>query len=150
MTDPPKKEINLCEDQPEVRTPEGVVYRFTYEVVDDRGAEMDEETDRKLRWHDDIVDSGTTDPDELQRLERARLEILDAFTLATEHRDELIRIVGAAADADAARVALMAAFDLSEVQATAALDLQVRRFASYERGRIASERDDIQSRLESR
>lgn len=106
-------------------------------------------TARSRRWHDDVVDSERPHRDELQRHIRERLEILDAFILATERRDELIRIVGGAVDADAARAALMAAWDLNEVQATAALDLQIRRFANHERGRIAAERDDLRSRLDS-
>jgi DNA gyrase subunit A len=79
-----------------------------------------------------------------------RLTILDAFAAATARRDELIHVVGESGDADEACRNLMAVFGFSEIQARAALDLQIRRFATYERGRIAAERDDIKSRLESR
>lgn len=90
------------------------------------------------------------DPDEVRRHDVARLEILDAFEIAIERRDELIGIVGAAPDADQARRDVMAAFDLNEMQATAAMDLQIRRFARAERHRIAAEQQSIRARLELR
>lgn len=43
----------------------------------------------------------------------------------------------------------MAAFGLNEVQATAAVDLQVRRFDRAERHRIAAEQQSIRARLET-
>jgi DNA gyrase subunit A len=96
------------------------------------------------------VDDERPYSDEIRRHEIARLEILDAFATTIERREELIRIVGAAADADKARRDLMDAFDLNEAQATAALDLQIRRFAHAERQHIAAEQQDIRTRIESR
>jgi DNA gyrase subunit A len=76
-----------------------------------------------------------------------RLAILDALVTAIERRAELIEIVASAENADQARSQLATAFDLNEIQATAALDLQVRRFATRERQRINDERNEIRAEL---
>ena len=54
-------------------------------------------------------------------------------------REELFRVVGDAATGEAARDAVMAHFKFSSAQAIAALDLQVRRFADFERRRVLDE-----------
>jgi DNA gyrase/topoisomerase IV subunit A len=82
-----------------------------------------------------------------RRYAMERLKILDAFALAFDRRDELMRVVGAAADADEARNQVMATFGLSEVQAAAVLDLQVRRFARWQRLQINAERDAMRAEL---
>lgn len=85
-----------------------------------------------------------TDADERRHL-LDRLEILDAIMLALERREQMWSIVEAAPDADRARGDLMAALGLTEVQATAVMDLQVRRFSARERSRIAEERDSLRA-----
>lgn len=40
----------------------------------------------------------------------------------------------------------MAEFGLNEIQATAVLDLQARRFAEFERARLVQEREEILNR----
>jgi len=75
-----------------------------------------------------------------------RLEILDAMIVALENRRRIFDIIGAAASADQARQDLMVDFDMNEIQATAVLDLQARRFAEFERTRLIQEREDILNR----
>lgn len=92
--------------------------------------------------------------DELPELEqrrqhaRARLEILDALVIAVDRRVELMAIVASSPDANEARTELMATLGLSQIQATAVLDLQVRRFATTERQRIVDERTELGAELE--
>lgn len=93
-------------------------------------------------------------PDDLARWEgggmgheRDRLQILDALAIALERRAELMDVVSGARDADQARSDLMTRFDLTDVQAAAVLDLQVRRFSELERGRIVAEREELRARL---
>ncbi|HEU5008899.1 MAG TPA: DNA gyrase subunit A [Jatrophihabitantaceae bacterium] len=75
-----------------------------------------------------------------------RLEILDALILAVENRRRLFDVIAAAPSADQARQDLMAEFDLNEIQATAVLDLQARRFAELERTRLVQERQAFLNR----
>ena len=71
---------------------------------------------------------------------RERAHILEGLLKALEHLDEVIRAIRASASADAAKTALQAApFELSERQAQAVLDMQLRRLAALERKSIEDE-----------
>jgi DNA gyrase subunit A len=81
--------------------------------------------------------------DDQRRLALQRIGILDAMITVVGSRDRLFAIVGDASDAEAARVAVMREFNLDEAEATAVLDLQVRRFTAAERRRLTDERDQL-------
>ncbi len=49
MTVGPENEINLSEDEPEARTPDGVIYRFTYEILDEPDHKQPGGSDRSRR-----------------------------------------------------------------------------------------------------
>ena len=85
--------------------------------------------------------------DELRAHAAVRLRILDAMVVAIEHRAEMLEIVATSPHADEARINVMKRFGLDEIQAVAILDLQVRRFAELERGRILAERNEIRASL---
>jgi DNA gyrase subunit A len=70
---------------------------------------------------------------------RARAHILEGLLTAVDHIDEVIRIIRQSADADEARGKLMEKFKLSEIQATAILDMQLRRLAALERKKLEDE-----------
>ncbi len=70
---------------------------------------------------------------------KAREHILEGLKIAVDNIDEVIRIIRAAKDADEARGKLMTKFKLSEIQATAILDMQLRRLAALERQKIEDE-----------
>jgi DNA gyrase subunit A len=70
---------------------------------------------------------------------RERAHILEGLLKALAHLDEVIRLIRRSADADAARVALMKRFRLSEAQATAILDMPLRRLARLEREKLEAE-----------
>src|SRR5204862_6892645 len=72
---------------------------------------------------------------ELARAEE-RAHILAGLRKAVEQLDLVIRIIRGAANADAAREDLMRRLELSEIQAKAILDLQLRRLAALERQKI--------------
>ncbi len=74
---------------------------------------------------------------------RARAHILEGLRIALEFLDEVIRIIRAAPDADTARAELIDRFKLSEIQAQAILDMQLRRLAALERQKIEDEYQDI-------
>ncbi len=72
-----------------------------------------------------------------------RQHILEGLLIALGHLDEVINTIRQAADADTARGELMSRFGLSEVQATAILDMQLRRLAALERQKIEDEYREI-------
>ena len=70
---------------------------------------------------------------------QARLHILDGLLIAVSNIDAVIETIKKSADADQAKKNLIARFKLSEVQATAILDMQLRRLAALEREKIEDE-----------
>jgi DNA gyrase subunit A len=70
---------------------------------------------------------------------RQRAHILEGLKIALDHLDAVIRTIRESADADVARDRLMERFGLTEVQAQAILDMQLRRLAALERQKIEDE-----------
>ena len=68
-----------------------------------------------------------------------RAHILEGLKIALDNLDEVIATIRAAADVDAARSALIKKFSLTEVQANAILEMQLRRLAALERKKIEDE-----------
>jgi len=67
---------------------------------------------------------------------------------AVEQLDLVIRIIRQAANADAARDELMRRLDLTEIQAKAILDMQLRRLAALERQKIIEEHEETLKLIE--
>ena len=78
-------------------------------------------------------------------LERAH--VLQGYLIALDNLDEVIALIRAADDTDAARTALMERFELSEIQAQAILDLRLRALTGLERKRVEDEHADLQERI---
>ena len=74
---------------------------------------------------------------------RERAHILEGLKIALDHLDEVISTIRKSADADAAREALIAKFSLSEAQANAILEMQLRRLAALERKKIEDEYEEV-------
>jgi DNA gyrase subunit A len=70
---------------------------------------------------------------------KARAHILEGLKIALENIDKIIATIKKSATAEAARKALMEGFGLSQLQAQAILDMQLRRLANLERKKIADE-----------
>lgn len=70
---------------------------------------------------------------------KAREHILEGLKIAVDNIDEVINTIRRSKDADEARTKLMGKFKLSEIQATAILDMQLRRLAALERQKIEDE-----------
>ncbi len=73
----------------------------------------------------------------------ARAHVVEGLLVALDVLDEVIALIRAADTVDAARSELVARYALSEVQATAILDLQLRRLAALEREKIAAEHREL-------
>jgi DNA gyrase subunit A len=76
-----------------------------------------------------------------------RAHVLEGYLIALDNLDEVIALIRAADDTDAARTALMERFELSEIQAQAILDLRLRALTGLERKRIEDEHADLQERI---
>jgi DNA gyrase subunit A len=70
---------------------------------------------------------------------RQRAHILDGYLVALKNLDEVVNLIRGAADAESARGKLMKRFKLTELQANAILDMQLRRLAALERKKIETE-----------
>jgi DNA gyrase subunit A len=75
----------------------------------------------------------------------ARAHILEGLLIALDNLDEVIALIRGSDTVDSARTELMRRFELSEPQATAILDMQLRRLAALERQRIADEHRELQA-----
>jgi DNA gyrase subunit A len=78
---------------------------------------------------------------------RARAHILEGLLIALAHLDEVIQTIRQSSDAEVARERLMERFSLSEKQARAILDLQLRRLAALERQKIEDEQRQTLERI---
>jgi DNA gyrase subunit A len=78
---------------------------------------------------------------------RQRLHILEGLRVALKHLDEIINLIRKAPDADIARDRLMKRYRLSEIQAQAILDMQLRRLAALERKKIEDEYKELLAQI---
>ncbi len=83
---------------------------------------------------------------ELRKAE-ARMHILEGFVIALDHLDAVIELIRASASPAEARKGLMTAFELSELQAQAILDLQLHRLTGMEREKIVQEHGEVKERV---
>jgi DNA gyrase subunit A len=70
---------------------------------------------------------------------RARAHILEGLMVALKHLDEIITLIKGSPDVETARARLMKRYKLSELQANAILEMQLRRLAALERKKIEIE-----------
>ena len=70
---------------------------------------------------------------------RDRAHILEGLKIALDNLDAVIKTIRESADVDTARANLIARFKLSEIQANAILEMQLRRLAALERKKIEDE-----------
>ncbi len=83
------------------------------------------------------------------RLRKAteRSHILEGLRIALANLDSVIALIRNAPDAETAKGQLMEWYALSDVQAQAILDMQLRRIAALERARIESEYKELQATI---
>lgn len=74
---------------------------------------------------------------------REREHILEGLLIALDNLDEVINTIRSSKDADTAKQKLIKRFKLSDVQAQAILDMQLRRLAALERQKIEDEYKQI-------
>jgi DNA gyrase subunit A len=78
---------------------------------------------------------------------RARAHILEGLTIALNNLDAVIQTIRESPDADVAKERLIKRFKLSDLQAQAILDMQLRRLAALERQKIEDEYKQVKQQI---
>src|SRR2546421_218087 len=76
-----------------------------------------------------------------------RAHILEGLLTALDHLDEIINLIRGSRDRDSAREQLIDRFELSQVQATAILDLRLSQLTALEADSIKQEHADVTERI---
>lgn len=82
-------------------------------------------------------------------LEKAkhRVHILDGLLIALDNLDDVIQTIRESDDADIAKERLMSRFSLTDIQAQAILDMQLRRLAALEHQKIIDEHKEVMAEI---
>jgi DNA gyrase subunit A len=79
---------------------------------------------------------------------RDRMHILEGLQTALDHIDEVIELIRQATSPEVAQRELMAAFELSEKQAKAILDMRLQRLTGLERQKLHDEMVELRAKIE--
>ena len=77
-----------------------------------------------------------------------RAHILEGLIIASDHIDEVIRIIRASKTPDEARSTLMETFSLSDIQARAIVEMRLRQLTGLEQDKLRAEYNDIVKLIE--
>lgn len=78
---------------------------------------------------------------------RKRAHILEGLLIALSNLDEIIELIKRSSDANTAKTRLIKKFKLSDIQAQAILDMQLRRLAALEQRKISQEYRQIKKSI---
>jgi DNA gyrase subunit A len=78
---------------------------------------------------------------------QARAHILEGLIVAVDDIDQVIKIIRGSADTAEARANLIEAYELSEIQANAILDMPLRRLTALEVDKLRTELAELQERI---
>ncbi|WP_461812889.1 DNA gyrase subunit A [Faecalimonas sp.] len=84
---------------------------------------------------------------ELNKAEE-RAHILQGLLIALDHIDEVIKIIRGSKTTQIAKEGLIAAFDLTEVQAQAIVDMRLRALTGLEREKLETEYKELMKKIE--
>lgn len=83
---------------------------------------------------------------ELERA-RYRAHILEGLRIAIDVLDDIIKVIRNSKNSDTARAELMSRFELSQLQAEAILNMQLRQLTALEREKVENEYKDLMKRI---
>ena len=78
---------------------------------------------------------------------QARAHVLEGFITALDNIDEIVELIRHADTTDDARVKLMERFELSQIQANAVLDMQLRRLVALETQKLRDELAEVRGQI---
>ncbi|HPR31101.1 MAG TPA: DNA gyrase C-terminal beta-propeller domain-containing protein, partial [Prolixibacteraceae bacterium] len=84
---------------------------------------------------------------ELEQAEK-RAHILEGLIIASDHIDEVIRIIRSSANADEARERLISRFELSDIQARAIVEMRLRQLTGLEQDKLREEYTNLLTQIE--
>ena len=84
----------------------------------------------------------------LLRKANERAHILEGLIIASDNIDEVIRLIRASSNADAAKAALIKAFELSEIQAKAIVEMHLRQLTGLEQDKLRTEYEELMKTIE--
>ena len=84
----------------------------------------------------------------LLRKANERAHILEGLIIASDNIDEVIRLIRASSNADAAKAALIKAFELSEIQAKAIVEMRLRQLTGFEQDKLRTEYEELMKTIE--
>ena len=73
----------------------------------------------------------------------ARAHILEGLIIASDHIDEVIKIIRGSSNADQAKERLIERFELSEIQSKAIVEMRLRQLTGLEQDKLRGEYDEI-------
>ncbi len=79
---------------------------------------------------------------------KARAHILDGLKIALDNIDDVIKLIKSSADAKEAKEGLVSTFGLSEIQASAILDMKLQRLTGLEREKIENELEALRKEMQ--
>ena len=79
-----------------------------------------------------------------KRKAEERLHIVLGLLIAQDNIDEIVRIIRASQTPDAAKQTMIERFDLSDIQASAIIEMRLRALTGLERGKLIAERDELE------
>jgi DNA gyrase subunit A len=80
---------------------------------------------------------------------QARAHILDGLLIALNNLDKVIKTIRNSADTETAKASLIERFTLTEIQAQAILDMQLKRLAALERQKIENEHKGLLNKIKN-
>ncbi|MEP2935658.1 MAG: DNA gyrase subunit A [Gilvibacter sp.] len=84
----------------------------------------------------------------LLRKAEERAHILEGLIIASDNIDEVIRLIRASSNADEAREKLIKAFELSEIQAKAIVEMRLRQLTGLEQDKLRSEYEELMKTIQ--
>lgn len=84
----------------------------------------------------------------LLRKAEERAHILEGLIIASDNIDEVIRLIRASSNAEEARNKLIEAFELSEIQAKAIVEMRLRQLTGLEQDKLRSEYEELLKTIE--
>jgi len=85
---------------------------------------------------------------ELKKAEE-RAHILEGLIIAVDNIDEVIKIIRNSKTVDEAKEGLISAFNLSEIQAKAILEMRLQKLVSLEINKLRAEYDEVMAKIEN-
>ncbi len=78
-----------------------------------------------------------------KRKAEERLHIVLGLLIAQDNIDEIVRIIRSSQTPDAAKQTMIERFDLSDIQASAIIEMRLRALTGLEHGKLIAERDEL-------